>query len=292
MRAILLGPDGQLGSDIVSENGRRGEPIGIMPVGRDPLDVANLDRAVQVLNEADFDVLINCSSYHKTDEAGKNANLAFHINAHLVHRLAELCREKKARFVHISTDYVFGGQPECEPLSETVGKAPLNVYGASKGMGEDLALSAGADVLILRVASLFGVAGASGKGGNFVETMIRAGRERGELRVVSDQIMSPTATADVAGALLTLLLKQAPSGVWHVVNSGAASWYEFACRIIERARVAAAVTAVPSAAYPTAAKRPPYSVLSNSKFSAAAGPMRPWQEALDDYLNAKGYCAK
>lgn len=155
-----------------------------------------------------------------------------------------------------------------------------------------MALLAGADVLILRVASLFGVAGASGKGGNFVETMIRAGRERGELRVVSDQIMSPTASADVAGALLTLLLKQAPSGVWHVVNSGAASWYEFACRIIERARVAAAVTAVPSAAYPTEAKRPPYSVLSNSKLAAAAGPMRPWQEALDDYLIAKGYCAK
>lgn len=292
MRAILLGPNGQLGSDIVSENTRRGEPIGLTPIGRDRLELSNIERAAEALKEADFDVLINCSSYHKTDEAEKNANLAFDMNAHLVCRLAQLCREKKARFVHVSTDYVFGGQAEREPLAENTGKAPLNVYGASKGMGEDLASLTGADVLILRVASLFGVAGASGKGGNFVETMIRAGRERGALRVVSDQIMSPAATADIAGALLTLLLEAAPGGVWHVVNAGAASWYEFACRIIERTHVAAEVTPVPSSAYPTVAKRPPYSVLCNSKLAAAIGPMRPWQDALDAYLVAKGHRSK
>ena len=146
MRAILLGPNGQLGSDIVSENTRRGEPIGLTPIGRDRLELSNIERAAEALKEADFDVLINCSSYHKTDEAEKNANLAFDMNAHLVCRLAQLCREKKARFVHVSTDYVFGGQAEREPLAENTGKAPLNVYGASKGMGEDLASLTGADV--------------------------------------------------------------------------------------------------------------------------------------------------
>ncbi len=289
LKAILLGPNSQLGTDIRSANERQKEPISITPVARAQVDLSDIDFAIRVLYDLDFDVLINCSSYHKTDEVERNAGLAFTINAHLVHRLAELCQERKARLVHFSTDYVFGGQTEREPLAENAAKAPLNVYGASKGMGEDLALLTGADILILRVASLFGVAGASGKGGNFVETMIRVGRERGALRVVSDQIMSPTGTADVANALLTLLLEQAPSGVWHVVNSGAASWYDFACRIVERAGVKATVISVSSGAYPTFARRPSYSVLSTAKLASAIGHMRLWQDALDAYLEVKGY---
>lgn len=289
MRTVLLGPAGQLGSDILAANTRRGDPLAITPVGRSVVDLTDLDAAASVLRDVEFDCLINCASYHKTDEVEDNAQLAFKINAHLVRMLAELCVAKSARFVHISTDYVFGAQSKRTPLNEDDGKAPVNVYGASKAMGEDLALLTGADVLILRVASLFGVAGASGKGGNFVETMIRLAKEKGKLTVVADQVMSPTATADIADTLLTMLVDHAPPGIWNVVNSGAATWYDFARRIVARAVPGATVAPVSSSEYRTAARRPAYSVLDNGKVSAALGPMRPWQEALDRYLLAKGY---
>lgn len=289
MKTLLLGPNGQLGSDIRAANATLGNPLDLICVDRARLDLGDPDRAVAALRDLDFGCLINCSSYHKTDEVERNAQQAFTINTHLVQRLAELCARKKARFVHVSTDYVFGGKKKRSPLVEDDGKAPLNVYGASKAMGEDLALSTDGDVLVLRVASLFGVAGASGKGGNFVETMIRMGRDKGHLRVVADQMMSPTATADVAMAVIKMVRSGADRGIWHVVNSGAATWYEFACRIMERAGVAATVEPIASSDFPTAAMRPPYSVLDNSKLSAAIGPMRAWQEALDAYLSVKNY---
>jgi len=289
MKTILLGPNGQLGSDIYSENLRKGEPLAIRPVDRSVVDLSDLDAASRLLKAQDFECLINCASYHKTDEVEQNAERAFRINAHLVRSLAEICAGKKARLVHISTDYVFGGQRKREPLTELDDKAPVNVYGASKAKGDDLAMLAGADVLILRVASLFGVAGASGKGGNFVETMIRLGRDKGKLNVVADQTMSPTATADVAAAVVRMLRAGVPSGIWNVVNSNSATWFEFARRIIERAGIPASVAPIATADFPTPAKRPPYSVLDNSKIATAIGPIRPWQDALDAYLVAKGH---
>jgi dTDP-4-dehydrorhamnose reductase len=289
MKTILLGPNGQLGSDIRSENAKMGDVLSISPVDRSILDVADLNAVSRFLGGLEFDCLVNCTSYHKTDEVEGNAQLAFTINAHLVRRLAEICEGKKARFVHISTDYVFGGQNKRSPLAESDPKAPINVYGSSKALGEDLVLMSGVDALILRVASLFGIAGASGKGGNFVETMIRLGRTNGTLKVVADQMMSPTATADVARSLITMIKLGVPAGVWNVVNAGAATWCEFAERIIDRASVPAKVIPVTTSEFPTAAKRPPYSVLDNSKLASVTDPLRPWQDALDAYLVAKEY---
>lgn len=291
MKTILLGPGGQLGTDIRRANEAAGSVLDIVPVGRDRLDLADFDRVRELLSTADFDVLVNCSSYHKTDEVEGNAQQAFAINAHLVALLAELAQAKSARFVHVSTDYVFGGQGKREPLGEGDARAPVNVYGASKAMGEDLARLACENTLILRVASLFGVAGASGKGGNFVETMIRFGRERGHLRVVADQHMSPTSTQDIAAALLTMLRDEVPAGIWHVVNSGATTWHGFAEEIMRRSGTEASVEAIPSSEFPTPARRPAYSVLSNDKLAAAIGAPRPWQDALDAYLAEKGYRA-
>lgn len=290
MKALLLGPNGQLGQDVLRANQARGAPLTIEPFGRDRADLSNLDEALARLGETQFDVLINCSSYHKTDEVESNAQLGFTINAHLVRRLAELCAQRNARFVHVSTDYVFGGQDKRTPLTEEDAKAPVNIYGASKAMGEDLARAAHDDVLILRVASLFGVAGASGKGGNFVETMLKFSRERGHLRVVDDQIMSPTATDDIAAAMLDLVLERAPAGRYHVVNDdGGVSWCAFAREIIAQAGVNATVEAIASAEFPTPAKRPPYSALDNAKLKTITSAMRPWPAALNAYLRAKGH---
>jgi dTDP-4-dehydrorhamnose reductase len=288
MRVILLGANGQLGTDIRTAASREGG-LDVVPVDRAAVDCSDLDAAGQFLRGRSFDCIINCTGYHKTDEVERNAQHAFIVNAHLVQQLAEICAAKNARLVQVSTDYVFGGQQKRSPLTESDSPAPLNVYGASKAMGEALALSSGADVLVVRVASLFGVAGSSGKGGNFVETIIRLGKENGFVRVVADQHMSPTSTLDAADAIVGLLTNGAERGIWHVVNSGGATWHEFAARIVRQAGISAEVVAVRSEAYATVAKRPPYSVLDNAKLASAGWTMRHWNEALDDYLVRKGH---
>ena len=288
MKVVVLGPNGQLGSDIFAANARNGGGIDIDGVGRDALDVTNLDRIEGVLGPMSFDALVNCTSYHKTDEVEKNASPAFTINAHAVQRMATVCAGKGARFVHISTDYVFSGDAT-KPYVEEDRPGPLNVYGASKLMGEGLARNAHEDTLVLRVASLFGVAGASGKGGNFVETMIRVGKEKGELRVVDDITMSPTATEDVARALLKMLRAETPPGIYHVVNSEPATWCRFATEIVKGAGVRAEVTPVTSEEFPTVAARPPYSVLDNEKVGGVLEGMPSWRDALQRYLRAKGH---
>ena len=293
MRVALLGPNGQLGRDILCAHEKSGESFDLIPLAREKLDVAAPATVERVLSDLDFDVLVNCTGYHKTDEVEDDAALAFAVNAHAVQAMARVCAAKGARLVHVSTDYVFGGDVErSKPLCEEDSTAPVNVYGASKAMGETLARLASDDVVILRVASLFGVAGASGKGGNFVETMIRAGRKRGALRVVDDQTMSPTATADVARVVVRMLTDACAPGLYHVVNAGSATWFEFACEIIRRAGVDATVTPCAASEYPARAARPRYSVLDNSRVSAAFGAMPPWQEALRRYLHAKGHLAR
>ncbi|USQ96146.1 dTDP-4-dehydrorhamnose reductase [Caulobacter sp. RL271] len=290
VRIALFGANGQLGSDLTTLAARRG--LDLAPVTRAQLDAAD---PAAGLGDLDFDVAINCVAVTRVDDCEKDPAPAVAINAHFAGRLAKACAARGARLVQVSTDYVYGGQDQRQPLSEDIGRAPVNVYGATKALGEDLARLEHDDVIVARVASLFGVAGASGKGGNFVETMIRFGRERGRLTVVDDQVMSPTASWDAGEAILDLIGAQAPAGTYHVVNSGVASWCDFATAIIEKAKVtkdgvAAEVAPIPTSQFPTPARRPPYSALSNAKLEAAIGrPMPHWTQALDRYLAAKGH---
>jgi dTDP-4-dehydrorhamnose reductase len=291
MKVLLLGPNGQLGSDLQrAQQAAFHSELTLTPISREQLDVANVDSIRSALSQLSFDALINCTSYHKTDEVEDNATLAMTVNAHAVQALAEVCTEKRARFVHISTDYVFGADAKRNTAyAEADPTGPVNVYGASKLLGENLSRLANEDLLVFRVASLFGVSGASGKGGNFVETMIRFGQERGALKVVADQIMSPTATADLATLILTALSREVPAGIYHAVNSGQASWHEFASAIIELTGIDASVTPCSSDEFPTRARRPAFSVLNNHLASKTIGTMRPWQDALQAYLKAKHY---
>ena len=293
LRVLLLGPNGQLGYDVRRAHAEAGNPFDLLPLARDKLDVAAPGVTERALGSLEFDALVNCAAYTKVDELEDHAELAFAINAHAVQTMARACAAKGARFVHISTDYVFGGDAtRNQPLREDDPTAPVNVYGASKAVGETLARLACDDVVILRVASLFGVAGASGKGGNFVETMIRAGRENRALRVVDDQTMSPTATADVARVVVRMLTEGCVPGLYHVVNTGSVTWFDFAHEIIRRVGVEAAVTPCASGKYPVRAARPRYSALDNTKVSAVFGAMPQWQDALERYLHAKGHSAK
>ncbi len=287
MRVVLLGPNGQLGHDIRQAHHEAGAPFDLVPVAREHLDVVAPDLEER-LADWRFDVLVNCTGYHRTDEVEDNAGLAFDVNAHAVARMARACARRRARLFHVSTDYVFGGGTEhTRPLREDDPVAPVNVYGASKALGETLARLAWEDVVVLRVASLFGVAGASGKGGNFVETMLRLARERGQLKVVDDQVMSPTATADVARVVVRMLRKGCDPGIYHIVNGGAATWYGFAREIVRQARVVADVVPCTSAEFPTRAARPPYSALDNARVSALFGGLDRWEAALERYLQRR-----
>lgn len=289
MKVLLLGPNGQLGHDIQAAHAAAPGGIELIPFGRAALDVSAPGTVAETLAGIEFDALVNCTSYHKTDEVEDNGSLAMAVNAHAPQAMAKVCADRGARFIHISTDYVFGGdRGRAAPLAEDAPTAPVNVYGASKAFGETLAGLAG-EPAVLRVASLYGVAGASGKGGNFVETMLRFGRERGALKVVADQHMSPTATADIASVILKMLAEGVEPGTWHVAGGGEATWHAFASEIIAQAGVAAEVTPCASSEFPTRALRPGYSVLDTSKLAAAYGPMPDWRESLGRYLRAKGH---
>ena len=288
MIVAVLGANGQLGSDLVRAASAMSGGLETLALTRKDLDVYNVG-AIAALSTTRFDVLVNCTGYHKTDEVEEHATEAFRINAHSVAAMAKVCKARGARFVQISTDYVFDGRAG-RPYTETDPAVPINVYGASKLLGESLALREyGEGTLIARVASLFGVAGSSGKGGNFVETILRKARETGEVRVVDDIAMSPTSTADAAQVILALLQSETPSGIYHVVNSGAATWFEFARQIVEEVGVSAAVFPTTSNEYRTAAARPSCTVLDNGKAARLVGGIPSWRNSLRAYLLQRGY---
>jgi dTDP-4-dehydrorhamnose reductase len=291
VRLLVLGPGGQLGHDVAAA--ARSTGADVVALGRDRLDLAaGAAGAEAALDAQEFDALINCAAYTRVDDAESDPAAAFAVNAAGPGWLAGFCARRGARLVQVSTDYVFDGGSR-RPYREDDPPAPLNVYGASKLTGEALVRAGHPEgALVVRTASLFGVAGVerarAGAGGNFVETMIRVGTERGRLRVLEDVVMSPTAAADVARGILDLLRTGAPAGTYHLVNTGGASWYEFARAILAGAGVAAEVTPVPAEEYPTPARRPAYSVLDPGRAAAAGCRIRPWQEALAEYLAARG----
>lgn len=288
MIVAVLGANGQLGSDIVRMAREFGD-VETLALCRKDLDVRDLVSIPEALPGRRFDVLVNCTSYHKTDEVEEHATEAFQINAHAVRVMAKSCKAMGVRFVHLSTDYVFDGEGR-RPYTETDAAIPVNVYGASKLLGEKLAVREHRDgTLIVRVASLFGVAGSSGKGGNFVETMLRKGKETGEVLVVNDISMSPTSTADAARAILTLVEKEAAPGIYHVVNSGSATWFEFARQIMQEAGIQAKVVPMSSGECPTTAIRPSYTVLDNRKASQIVGEIPHWKQSLGHYLMDKSH---
>jgi dTDP-4-dehydrorhamnose reductase len=195
-----------------------------------------------------------------------------------------------ARYLYISTDYVFDGarEPGTAYVEEDrVG--PLNVYGASKAAGEQLVAQTTEDYVIVRVSSLFGVAGARGKGGNFIETILKKAREGGPLKVVNDQWMTPTYTADAAEAILRVALSDV-RGVVHVTNPEHCTWHTLATEAVSLSRLGVPVEAVPASAFSTKVRRPRNSALETGRLASLLGtPLRPWSEALRAYLVTKGH---
>jgi dTDP-4-dehydrorhamnose reductase len=289
-KILLLGANGQLGSDIVKVFSDS-ESTSLLPLYRKNLDVEETSSIKSKLDKySDIDYIINCTSYHKTDECEDFVEKSFKVNSIAVLEMAKYCLEKDIVFVHISTDYVFGEDGGNKvPYKEDDRPNPLNVYGNSKLVGEFFVRNYCKKYFILRVSSLFGVAGSSGKGGNFIETMIKFAKEKRPLKVIANQLMSPTHTLDVAKAIKTVIDNNIIDyGTYHVCNSGYCSWYEFAKTIFEFSLIKADLSKTTYEEYKTKAKRPKYSVMDNAKICKYYR-MPGWKEALKEYLELKGY---
>jgi dTDP-4-dehydrorhamnose reductase len=284
VRVAILGASGQLGTDLVrvfSSEGRY-EVHGFAHEDVEVTDMASLRTALTGSNP---EVVINTAAFHRVDECEDNPEKAFQVNAIGALNVARLCRDLGAVCVYISTDYVFSGEKEC-PYTEEDTPDPINVYGTSKLAGEYLVRQAAPQWIVARVASLFGVAGARGKGGNFVGTILRKARAGESLRVVDDMRMSPTYTVDAARAL-EVIIRAGETGVFHVTNQGECSWYEFACAIVALAGIKVQIERVSSREYPRPARRPTKSALGSVRLPDEARDMlRPWDEALRAYLRA------
>lgn len=277
---LILGAAGQLGQAF-----RRLLGDDALPLDRAQADLANVDALDPLLERLRPRVVLNCAAYNQVDRAESDAVSAFTANTVGPARLARLCREGDILLVHFSTNYVFGlDAGRRTPYREDDLPGPQSVYAASKLAGEYLVQANAGRHLVVRTCGLFGTRGAGVPPVNFVATMLRLARAGKPLRVVSDQVCTPTAASDLAAATVALVNAGA-NGLFHVTNSGCCSWFDFARTIFSLGNVEADLQPIATAEYQAAALRPEYSVLDCGKaLTAGAGPLRPWQEALDDYL--------
>jgi dTDP-4-dehydrorhamnose reductase len=280
----IVGAGGQLAFDLIRTCP---EPAALAMLRHEDLDLLDPSRVRHVLGDLRPRVVLNGAAYNLVDRAEDEREQAFALNARAVGTLAATCAEIGATFVHFSTDYVFDGRKR-SPYLESDAPNPVNVYGESKLEGERLALGRCERTFVFRVCGLYGVARASGKGGtNFVETMLRLAAGRQRIRVVTDQVLTPSYTLDVSRAVWRVLAGARP-GLYHVTSAGETSWYDFAREIFRLCGLAPDLTPVTQAEFGARARRPAYSVLGHGGLTAlGADDPRPWRDALAAYLSER-----
>jgi dTDP-4-dehydrorhamnose reductase len=252
-------------------------------VTQEQMSVENAAEVDTVVGQTRPDLILNCAAFHRVDDCEDGAERAFAVNVFGVRNLALAAAQVDAVLAHFSTDYVFDG-PRRTPYAETDLPCPRCTYGVSKLAGEFLLQSIWPKHFIFRVSGLYGYAGSREKGTNFVELMIGLARQGKPIRVVADQVLTPTSTMDVARGV-RMLTGTDCYGLYHLTNTGECSWHEFAQAIFEYSNLQPDLTAVPSDAFPTRAKRPNYSVLDNRRLRDAGFPDVPhWREALQGYI--------
>ena len=285
MKILLTGINGQLGSQLQPLLIKVGE---VTAVGRNNLDLADPNAISTLIDQVKPELIINAAAYTAVDKSEKEPGLSHAINSIAPGIMAKEAKKLGATLIHISTDYVFDGS-QSTPYTETDSTNPLGTYGQSKLAGEEAIRETEANHIIIRTAWVYG---AYGKG-NFVKTMLRVGKDREELRVVYDQVGSPTWTGDLAEAIAQIIphLNSQTYGTYHYTNSGAISWYDFAIAIFEEGRQLGfplqvkQVVPITTAEYPTPAKRPTFSVLNSGKISKVLGTYCPyWRYSLKQML--------
>ena len=275
-KIVVTGAGGQLGRELqVLAPGFPG--FDFIFLSRDRLPIDHFEEVRQFIKAEKPLYCINCAAYTAVDRAESEKEMAFLVNGDAAGELAAACQSVSARLIHISTDYVFDGSTDTA-LKEDDPTSPVNVYGASKRLGEELVLRQNSDSIVIRTSWLY-----SAFGSNFVKTMIRLMNDRESVNVVSDQIGSPTYAGDLARVILQIISsgKFVP-GIYHYSNEGRISWYEFALEIRKLIQSGCQVHPIPSSQYPTAARRPQFSLLDKSKIRKLYAISLPdWKSSLE-----------
>jgi dTDP-4-dehydrorhamnose reductase len=262
-----------------------------VPLKHSDIDVSDAAQVERVLGEYRPEVVVSTAAYHKVEECEKEMARSFAVNAIGPANLARSCQKLDALLVHFSTDYVFSG-PRHQAWVETDLPAPVSVYGVSKLAGECMVPFNCTKYFVVRTCGLYGIAGSAGKGGNFVETMLKKAAEGAPIRVVDDQRLTPTFTGDLAETIAKLIrpeiAKRAGAyGLYHITNEGQCSWYEFARHIFELEKLTVDLKPVKTSEFFSPVQRPSYSVLSKSKLNGLGLTMPPWEEGLARYLASR-----
>lgn len=291
MKIIVLGTKGMLGSDVVEylkvvkqefandKNPDKSEAIQLVCADSKEVDITNKPNIFHFITKHQPDVIINCAAFTNVDACEDKVDIAYSVNAMGVKNITLAAKECGAKVVQISTDYVFDGEDN-ESYTEDSPVNPLSIYGKSKLQAESYITSIVSDFIIIRTAWLYGKVGAK----NYVKTMISLAKERNELKVVNDQIGSPTYTPDLAKAIW-LLIKGNSNGIFHVTNSGFCSRFEWSKKIFEILGKEMKLIPVLSNEFPRPATVPPRAILNCKKYNLATGhKMRNWDEALIDYM--------
>ena len=278
MKTLLIGSQGQLGTEIVKIFPE------LVPVDLPEVDVTVPESVERAVESCRPDVILNTSAYHNVPDCEKNVELAFRVNTVAVRNLAEICRARGLTLVHVSTDYVFDGRKNA-PYTEADVPNPLNAYGISKLAGEFFARKPEKSYVV-RLSSVFGVAGCRGKGGkNFVKTMLELAKTRDKVQVTSNIVSSPTYAADAAVKIKEILEKGFSPGLYHLANGGSCSWYEFALEIFRLIGAKIVVEEKFETEELAGVLRPMNSALVSAKIA----PVRSWREALKANLKEEGY---
>lgn len=277
MRVLVTGAKGQLGYDVL----RRLDRNGIENLGIDiqECDITDNKQVTRTLIEYHPDVVVHCAAYTSVDKAEDEKEMCHKINVVGTKNIADICRQIDAKMVYISTDYVFDGEGDT-PFDVTDKPNPINYYGQTKYEGELVVQNTLEKYFIIRISWVFGI-----NGNNFVQTMLRLGKECDEISVVADQIGSPTYTYDLA-KVLNDMIHTDYYGIYHITNEGYCSWYEFACKIFKQAGISVKVNPIRTEEYPTIAKRPKNSRMtcSNPIYDLYKGYMSKWTDAVIRYL--------
>jgi dTDP-4-dehydrorhamnose reductase len=280
VKTVILGGYGQLGTAL-----EKFSPETVVALSRKNADLTNFKQLFAKLDSISPEVLINCAAYNLVDQAEAEPDAAFAMNSDAPARLAEWCESRGIIFVHFSTDYVFGGDPNRDvPYREEDAPLPVSRYGESKLAGERNVLAACHQSFVIRTCGLYGPSRSPGKG-NFIKTMLKLAETRDELKIVDDQRCTPTFTEDLAEVTLKLISTPA-FGLYHATNSGSMTWCELAKEVFRLRNLSTVAHPITSEQYGAVAQRPAYSVLDCSKLSETIQVSLPtWQSAVERYLN-------
>ena len=278
MKILITGENGML-AKAVRKRFEEHELILTDVTNFEKLDITNSEEVNKFVAEVKPDVIINCAAYTAVDKAESDEDLARKINSDGPRNLAVAASKNNCKLVHISTDYVFGGELSLDEIyKEDDPKAPVTAYGRTKLAGEEAIKENAKEFYIFRTAWLYG------DGKNFVRTMLKFGKEKDEVKVVCDQHGSPTYAVDLANIIYQALEKEIPYGIYHTTNLGFTTWYEFTKKIYELAGISCKVNPVTSEEFASAAKRPANSMLSKEKILDAGVEIPSWEDALERYL--------